>query len=200
MSTSPNQKQGDEESGPGAGCLPLHLGVQWKRQKKAKDDRIVQPLEHGYREIAHLMAYKDSPFAIFRRFGQLNMLNLLCMQAELMELQSEFRTVCEEDDDSKSEINRPKFAFSFVAMVEQDEEKRDQARLRRDQRQARILAAIRFRSSDTDDEAQCRILAAMRPPAEGSDRDGSEDEDEAEPPSQYELLLKIRKKLKEYST
>lgn len=38
--------------------------------------------------------------AIFRRFGPLNMLNLLSLQAELVEMDAEFRAIWAEDDSS----------------------------------------------------------------------------------------------------
>jgi hypothetical protein len=63
------------------------------------------------------MAYEDSPFAIFRRFGQLNMLILLSLQAELMELQGQFKAVCKVDDDCSDPTSaRRRFAYSFNAM------------------------------------------------------------------------------------
>jgi hypothetical protein len=38
--------------------------------------------------------------AIFRRFSSLNILNLLSLQAELVDLQVQFRDLCAEDDES----------------------------------------------------------------------------------------------------
>ena len=43
----------------------------------------------GYLNLSAIMASNDS-FAIFRRFGDLNMLNILCLQAELTNLRAEF--------------------------------------------------------------------------------------------------------------
>jgi hypothetical protein len=45
----------------------------------------------------------NTEVAVFRRFGSLNMFNLLFMQAELMELERKFTVACL--DDSASGIN-----------------------------------------------------------------------------------------------
>jgi hypothetical protein len=203
MSTIPNQRPGDEESGPGEDSQPhSEKGVD----HESYDPRIIQPIGKGYREIAHLMAYKDSPFAMFRRFGQLNMMNLLCLQGELMQLQSDFRRACIVDDEEVDQkgypINRGKFAYSFIAMKEEDDLRKKDARRRRqwqrNERQARILAAMRHGTSESDHEAQLRILESMTHPASDINFEG-DIEDATEPLSQYELLLEIRKKVKEYS-
>ena len=41
--------------------------------------------------------------AVFRRFGSLNMLNLMSCQAELIQLEDQYRVICEVDDTSSSE-------------------------------------------------------------------------------------------------
>lgn len=92
--------------------------AKWHLPWKKSDWPTVEPIENGYREIAQLMACKDSPFAIFRRFGQLNMLNLLCLQAELMELQRDLKDACAEDDKMGIGSKRGTFAYSFIAMRE----------------------------------------------------------------------------------
>ena len=53
----------------------------------------LEPLsEEGYARLAWLMAKTDSSYlAIFRKFGELNMFNLLLLQSELMELHETFR-------------------------------------------------------------------------------------------------------------
>lgn len=53
----------------------------------------------GYHRLADLMGHY-SEAAIFRRFGSLNMLTLLSLQAELIDLQAQFRDMCAEDDGS----------------------------------------------------------------------------------------------------
>jgi hypothetical protein len=143
-------QQGDEEAGPRASSV----SADW-------DPRILEPLQNGYREIAHLMAFKDSPFAIFRRFGQLSMLNLLSLQAELMELQAELRYLCKTDDSSNDPL-RTKFAYSFLEMRENYEA---------------------IRAARLVDHQSHGHTSTPKDPA----------------PQQYELILKIRDKLKEYS-
>ncbi|KAF2177467.1 hypothetical protein K469DRAFT_807666 [Zopfia rhizophila CBS 207.26] len=75
----------------------------------------------GYRKVAQFMA-KSNSFAIFRKFSDLNMLNLLSLQAELMELHEEFVDVCNSDD-NLSEPNAPsrKFPFSFQELLQSDD-------------------------------------------------------------------------------
>jgi hypothetical protein len=72
----------------------------------------------GYHKVANLMgAYSET--AIFRRFGYLNMLNLLYLQAELMELEAKFQTICA--DDAKGISGEPKekeYAFDFRRLRE----------------------------------------------------------------------------------
>ena len=67
-------------------------------QESPKNPRMLRPWHpRGYPKLAHLMgSYPES--AIFRRFGQLNMLNLLSYQAELIDLEAQYFETCEEDD------------------------------------------------------------------------------------------------------
>ncbi|KAH0551432.1 hypothetical protein GP486_007354 [Trichoglossum hirsutum] len=51
----------------------------------------------GYHKLAAIMG-PHSEMAIFRRFSALGMLDLLSLQAELMELEVKFRDICKEDD------------------------------------------------------------------------------------------------------
>lgn len=67
--------------------------------------------------------------AIFRRFGPLNMLNLLSLQAELTHLQNELKAVTNLDDMSPGPES--KFSSSFLAMLKEmdrDEEKVEDSR------------------------------------------------------------------------
>jgi hypothetical protein len=54
----------------------------------------------GYHKLARLMGQATN-VAIFRRFGLLNMLRLLSLQAELIELQQQFRIQCHIDEISQ---------------------------------------------------------------------------------------------------
>jgi hypothetical protein len=53
----------------------------------------------GYHRLADLMGHYPE-IAIFRRFGPLNMLNLLSLQAELVDLEVQFRDLWDEDEHS----------------------------------------------------------------------------------------------------
>lgn len=53
----------------------------------------------GYHKLAALMTRDDS-IAIFRRFDCVNMLSLLSLQAEIQELQEDFRDQCGRDQAS----------------------------------------------------------------------------------------------------
>lgn len=48
--------------------------------------------EPGYHTLASLMG-RDGEYAIFRKFSSLNMLNLMSMQAELLQLEEEYKRV-----------------------------------------------------------------------------------------------------------
>jgi hypothetical protein len=53
----------------------------------------------GYNKLATLMG-PNTLVAVFRRFGSLNMFNLLFMQAELMKLERKFTVACLDDSAS----------------------------------------------------------------------------------------------------
>jgi hypothetical protein len=59
----------------------------------------------GYHRLASLMSI-DTSIAIFRRFDEINMLNLLSLQAEIFELQTNFRLECYLDDTSDDPSKR----------------------------------------------------------------------------------------------
>jgi len=54
----------------------------------------------GYHRLASIMA-RDKSMAIFRRFDDLTMLNLLSLQAEIVDLQKHLQLQCELDDTSR---------------------------------------------------------------------------------------------------
>lgn len=59
----------------------------------------------GYHQLAELMGpYQEA--AIFRRFGPLAMMNLLSLQAELVELHAEFRKICQDNDHSADPVEK----------------------------------------------------------------------------------------------
>jgi hypothetical protein len=105
----------DEEKGLEQTSPPTPPSVEKKKQAKVKPYEN-PPIPNGYRDLAYLMAKKESPWAIFRKFGQLNMLNLLCLQAELIDLQEALRYCCEADDNGESGDWAKRFAYSFLEM------------------------------------------------------------------------------------
>ena len=68
----------------------------------------------GYNKLAILMS-KNPEVAILRRFGTLNMLNLLYLQAELAELERKFETAYLDDAVSNNADVR-EFCKSMVAL------------------------------------------------------------------------------------
>lgn len=56
-----------------------------------------EPKLRGYPKLASLMGHHTET-AIFRRFSQLNMLNLLSLQAELTDLELHLRHIRQEDE------------------------------------------------------------------------------------------------------
>ncbi|KAK4565360.1 hypothetical protein LTR86_003977 [Recurvomyces mirabilis] len=68
----------------------------------------------GYNKLAVLMG-RNPQVAIFRRFGALNMLNLLYLQAELSELERKFETAYL-DDAVSNKANVREFCKSMVAL------------------------------------------------------------------------------------
>jgi hypothetical protein len=75
---------------------------------------------HGYRTLANLMV-KRRELAIFRKFSALNMINLLNLQAELMDLQERFVGKCQIDDEAWHHDPNSmawKFAYEFYTLRE----------------------------------------------------------------------------------
>ncbi|KAH4014499.1 hypothetical protein HBI70_177620 [Parastagonospora nodorum] len=73
----------------------------------------------GYPSLAELM-HSSPDNAIFRRFGELNMLHLLRLQAELQNMESELQKIREEDSMSNDPI-RECYAKDFTAMRDNEE-------------------------------------------------------------------------------
>jgi hypothetical protein len=76
--------------------------------------------EHdGYPTLAWLMSsYPDK--AVFRRFGELNLLNLLRLQAELQEMEHQLKVIRKEDAESR-DPTRACYAKDFRAMRDNQE-------------------------------------------------------------------------------
>jgi hypothetical protein len=73
----------------------------------------------GYHRLADLMG-RHSETAIFGRFGDLNMLNILSLQAELLHLRLQFRENWDEDD--RSTIGDEKYYSSYFLKLMQAED------------------------------------------------------------------------------
>ncbi|TVY80581.1 hypothetical protein LSUE1_G007655 [Lachnellula suecica] len=87
--------RGPKHKQPQAPCQPSPATVKIKTLALPE---TIKP--EGYHKLAALMG-SLSESAIFRRFGTLNMVNLLSLQAELVQLQVEFQDICHEDDHSE---------------------------------------------------------------------------------------------------
>jgi|SRR5450432_1275086 hypothetical protein len=75
----------------------------------------------GYAKIASLMSHHRE-LAIFRRFGTLNLQNLLYLQAELTHLEEDLEELVEKDQTELSRLFYTKHWYS-LAHSEDDEEK-----------------------------------------------------------------------------
>lgn len=75
----------------------------------------------GYAKIADLMSH-DTGLAIFRRFGALNMQQLLYLQAELVQLEAELREQSEFDHQHQNDPFKHSFARSWIALKDSADE------------------------------------------------------------------------------
>lgn len=73
----------------------------------------------GYHRLADLMGHYPEA-AIFRRFGALNAIHLLSLQAELIDLQVQFRDICAEDD-SMGNSDEKEFSTYFRKLRESED-------------------------------------------------------------------------------
>lgn len=75
---------------------------------------VPAPELRGYPKLANLMGpYPE--IAIFRRFSSLTMLNLMSLQAELLEIEDKLQT-CQKEDDASSDLEISTFSTSFCAL------------------------------------------------------------------------------------
>ncbi|TVY84391.1 hypothetical protein LSUE1_G001840 [Lachnellula suecica] len=80
----------------------------------------------GYPQISQLMS-KHKELAIVRRFGNLNMLNLLHMQAELMHLEEKYFQISETDKNNPTRAHRSRDWWSLTQLDCHDDELYKQA-------------------------------------------------------------------------
>jgi hypothetical protein len=78
--------------------------------------------EKGYPKLAKFMVECDD-VVIFRQFRNLNMINLMRLQAKLMDLELSYSKECS-DDDSSNDITRKGFTQSFYNLREYGPESR----------------------------------------------------------------------------
>lgn len=76
------------------GSVPVFAAPTTTHQEHCNDENYTP---RNYHRLAEIMR-KDRNFAIFRRFDDLNMINLMELQAEILELRGLFRDQCREDD------------------------------------------------------------------------------------------------------
>lgn len=80
---------------------------------EATDESLHDFEPKGYPKLAALMG-PNLDVAIFRRFGALNMLNLMSLQAELVDLEAQLSDVMHEDassDDPKRKLYSERFSI-----------------------------------------------------------------------------------------
>lgn len=68
--------------------------VQSPNQSQVTEDEYTP--QH-YHRLARIMA-RENNLAIFRRFDEINLLQLMALQAEIVELKSRFEASCQQDD------------------------------------------------------------------------------------------------------
>ncbi|CAN9171887.1 unnamed protein product [Alternaria alternata] len=114
----------------------------------------------GYHRLADLMGQYPE-VAIFRRFGSLNALNLLSLQAELINLQVEFRDVWIEDDISTDESEK-RFSSYFLQLHNAEEsfqlKKLLEIRKKLQEYNAALLQASQIERLSSPDPANLQFL------------------------------------------
>jgi hypothetical protein len=79
-------------------------------------NQSARPTMHGYARLASLMA-NDKGLSIFRSFKKLNTKNLLYLQAEIVNVQTELERLIQEDEASVDET-RKQFSTSVYCLKE----------------------------------------------------------------------------------
>ncbi|XPS92847.1 hypothetical protein M3J09_002224 [Ascochyta lentis] len=99
--------------------LPISESKSQKPQNGANVTDLTERSRDGYPSLAGLM--RSCPdYAIFRRFGELNLLHLLRLQSELQDMENELQKIREEDTYSNDPI-RMCYATDFCAMRDNEE-------------------------------------------------------------------------------
>jgi hypothetical protein len=100
-------------------CSPLtHLlagFVFFQRDPVCLCNTISASTMEGYPQISQLM-YQHPELAIMRKFGNLNMLNMLHMQAELMHLEERYYKLSKTDEECSSRAYRSRDWWSLTRL------------------------------------------------------------------------------------
>lgn len=74
-------------------------GIHVERRHSGEQSRTseVEYTPQHYHRLARIMS-KENNLAIFRRFDEINLLQLMALQAEIVELQGRFEAACQTDD------------------------------------------------------------------------------------------------------
>jgi hypothetical protein len=99
---------------------------------------------------------KDEGKAIFRRFGDLNMLNLLSLQAELEHLRMEFKAICVKKSHAE-QINQGYLATYSLA-IQQDQKEAEEIVATRDKRRLELQGQIREKLKEY---SKCGVIPTM---------------------------------------
>jgi uncharacterized protein DUF6594 len=151
----------------------------------------------GYRRLATKMGRWDSEISLFRKFGDLNMFNLLSLQAELMDLRLELDQTCRSDDKINEVFNASrKYAFSFRAMrdaMPKDDGDEESSSLDQGGTSSRPVY-------DANGVTYCCACKKKREPLPAQIQRGDNKEwVDNDRTDQLTIILRIREKLKEYS-
>jgi hypothetical protein len=175
----------------------LNLRENWSILSGDSSGLLSQKLpQFGYRRLATKMGSYKSQISLFRRFGDLNMLNLLSLQAEIMHLHHELDYACQSDDkiNETFDLSR-KYAFSFKSMkdtipTERDEEDEEEESEQRGDDAHRNGHCCCCRKKPKKISLQTILVPGI---------DGQPEQMPNLRIDQWELILKLREKLKEYS-
>ena len=102
--------------------VPIHISVHQRNVNQAPEgsaDAILDAVQEkhnsdGYPKLARLMSL-NAETAIFRRFSELNMINLLRLQAELHDLEHQLQEIRDEDAQSGDPV-RSSYTMDFRLM------------------------------------------------------------------------------------
>ncbi|KAH6630608.1 hypothetical protein B0J18DRAFT_421686 [Chaetomium sp. MPI-SDFR-AT-0129] len=99
-----------------ASLTMLQIQSRLLPNKKNMANMIPLKSQANYHRLSSLMK-NGSDLAIFRRFGELNMMSLLSLQAEILQLESDYRHHCELDNQSTNK-SEAEYAMYFRSLHE----------------------------------------------------------------------------------